>query len=453
VDGLRASLEKMRAEGLSEVAVRTFEHYYRQLAEGETGLLAEDDIVPVESVPDSERLPDADPSDALERTIVIKLNGGLGTSMGMTRAKSLIEAREGLTFLDILARQVLALRDRFGVRLPLLLMNSFATRDDSLAELESYEDLRVAGLPLDFVQNKEPKLLAEDLAPVSWPADPSLEWCPPGHGDLYTAMVTSGTLEALLAAGFRWAFVSNSDNLGAVLDPHILAWFAAEQMPFLMEVADRTEADRKGGHLAERRREGGLVLREIAQTPEADLETFQDTSRHRYFNTNNLWVDLEALDRVLRERDGVLGLPMIVNRKTVDPSDRSSPEVIQIETAMGAAVDVFDDARAVRVPRRRFAPVKTTADLLVLRSDAYRLTSDGSVEPAVEPLPVVSLSDEFKLVGDFERRFPAGVPSLRDARRLTVEGDVEFGRGVVVRDEATVHGPRRVADGEVLGPQ
>jgi UTP--glucose-1-phosphate uridylyltransferase len=450
MDGLTASIEKMRSGGVPDEAVRTFEHYYRQLAAGETGLLRESDIEPVEEVPDAAALPGADPGQALARTVVIKLNGGLGTSMGMTRAKSLLEAREGLTFLDVVSRQVLALRERFGVQLPLLLMNSFATRDDSLAALERYGDLPVGGLPLDFVQNKEPKLLAEGLTPATWEADPSLEWCPPGHGDLYTAMVTSGTLQALLDAGFRWAFVSNSDNLGAVLDPRILAWFAAEEIPFLMEVADRTEADRKGGHLAQRP-DGGLVLREIAQTPDEDVDAFQDIARHRYFNTNNLWVDLEALDRVMRERSGVLGLPMIVNRKTVDPADSSSPAVLQIETAMGAAIDVFEGAQAVRVPRRRLAPVKTTSDLLVLRSDVYELQADGRVEPLVDPLPVVDLSDEFKLVDDFEARFPGGVPSLRAASRLTVRGDVVFGTNVAVRGAAEVEGPRRVEDGSVLG--
>jgi UTP--glucose-1-phosphate uridylyltransferase len=450
MDGLTASIEKMRSGGVPDEAVRTFEHYYRQLAAGETGLLRESDIEPVEEVPDAAALPGADPGQALARTVVIKLNGGLGTSMGMTRAKSLLEAREGLTFLDVVSRQVLALRERFGVQLPLLLMNSFATRDDSLAALERYGDLPVGGLPLDFVQNKEPKLLAENLTPATWEADPSLEWCPPGHGDLYTAMVTSGTLQALLDAGFRWAFVSNSDNLGAVLDPRILAWFAAEEIPFLMEVADRTEADRKGGHLAQRP-DGGLVLREIAQTPDEDIDAFQDIARHRYFNTNNLWVDLEALDRVMRERSGVLGLPMIVNRKTVDPADSSSPAVLQIETAMGAAIDVFEGAQAVRVPRRRLAPVKTTSDLLVLRSDVYELQADGRVEPLVDPLPVVDLSDEFKLVDDFEARFPGGVPSLRAASRLTVRGDVVFGTNVAVRGAAEVEGPRRVEDGSVLG--
>src|SRR5207248_1216740 len=208
-------------------------------------------------------------------------------------------------------------------------------------------------VPLDFVQGRVPKILADDLTPATWPADPELEWAPPGHGDLYASLVTSGMLQKLLDSGYAYAFVANSDNLGAVLEPRILAWFAREQLPFAMEVADRTEADRKGGHLA-RRRGGGLVLRETAQTPDEDLDAFQDVSRHRFFNTNSLWVNLRTLDEAMREREGVLGLPMIVNRKTVDPADPHSARVIQLESAMGAAIGVFEGARALRVSRRRF---------------------------------------------------------------------------------------------------
>ena len=182
--------------------------------------------------------------------------------MGMTKAKSLLEVKDGLTFLDIIVRQVLALRASSGARIPLVLMNSFATREDSLAALREYPDLE-ADVPLDFVQNRVPKIEASSLAPVSWEPNPEQEWAPPGHGDLYPALVASGMLEALLERGYRWALVSNSDNLGAVLDARILAWLAREDIPFLMEVARRSEQDRKGGHLARRVDGGGLVLREI----------------------------------------------------------------------------------------------------------------------------------------------------------------------------------------------
>jgi UTP--glucose-1-phosphate uridylyltransferase len=320
-------------------------------------------------------------------------------------------------------------------------MNSFYTREDTLKALERHPELE-SDVPADFVQNKEPKLLVDDLTPVEWPDDPDLEWCPPGHGDVYTALQSSGTLDELLEKGYEYAFLSNSDNLGAVLDPRVLSWFAAEELPFVMEVCEKTPADRKGGHPAVLKETGRLVLRETAQTPEEDLERFSDIDTWKYFNTNNLWVNLRALAAVLEENDGVLGLPMIVNRKTVDPGDKSTPEVFQLETAMGAAVGVFEGAQTLVVPRRRFAPVKTTSDLLVLRSDAYVLTDDCRVQPSPElsgGLPLVELDpDHYKLLRDFDARFPAGPPSLVQAQRLAVEGDVRFGRDVVVRGEVTV---------------
>jgi UTP--glucose-1-phosphate uridylyltransferase len=448
MDGLRASVEKMEREGIPEAAIDTFRHYYEQLAEGATGMLPESEIEPVEDVQELDALPQGDAP--LDEAVVLKLNGGLGTSMGMTQAKSLIEAKDGQTFLDIIIRQVVELRERSGARLPLVLMNSFYTRDDALAAIG---DTATSDVPPDFVQHKEPKIRVDDLMPVEWPDDPALEWCPPGHGDLYTALLTSGMLDALLEHGYRYAFVSNSDNLGAVLDARILAWIARERIPFAMEVTARTEADRKGGHIA-LRRGGGYVLRETAQTPKEDLGALQDITRHRYVNTNNLWIDLRTLGDVMRERKGVLGLPLIVNKKTVDPGDKSTPEVFQLETAMGAAIGVFDGAQPVSVPRTRFSPVKTTEDLLALRSDAYVLTDDARVELAPQrdgTPPVVDLDDEYyKLLRDFDARFADGAPSLVECERLAVEGDVTFGREVVVRGAVSLTGPRRIEDGSVL---
>jgi len=455
-DGLNEAVEKMRAEGLSDLAVDTFADYYRRLAEGEQGVLPEDELEPVEELPDADELPDDDAGEVLDEAVVIKLNGGLGTSMGMTGPKSLLEIKDGHSFLDLTVRQVLELRRRSEARLPLVLMHSFYTRERSLAALERYPELEV-DVPLDFVQGKVPKLTADDLRPVSWPDEPELEWAPPGHGDLYTSLVGSGMLETLLDRGYEYALVANIDNLGATLEPKILAWFAREGMPFLMEVARRSEADRKGGHIA-RRKGGGLVLRETAQTRDEDLDAFQDVDRHPFFNANTIWLNLRTVAAAMDEKGGVLGLPMIVNRKTVDPTDSSSPEVIQLEAAMGAAIDVFDGAGALRVPRRRFAPVKTTNDLLMLRSDAYVLTEDARVELAPERgdrPPFIDLdSDHFKLVRDFDERFPAGPPSLIECDRLVVEGDVEFGAGVTVRGSVTVEndGPERlrIEDGTTL---
>lgn len=431
--------KKMQAEHLPEIVIRTFRRYYEQLAAGETGLIPEADIRPSASLPDLERLP-GDLAGigraALTHTVVVKLNGGLGTGMGLERAKTLLTVKDGLTFLDIIARQAL----RAGV--PLVLMNSFATRDDSLAALAKYPELS-GRIPLDFVQHKVPKVLAADLTPAAWPQEPGLEWCPPGHGDIYTALLTSGLLDTLLAHGYTYAFVANADNLGAQLDPRILGYFASQELPFLMEVADRTPVDRKGGHLAQRREDGRFILRESAQCPAEDMDAFQDIARHRYFNTNNLWLNLPVLKRLLDARAGVLGLPLIRNGKTLDPRDPASPAVYQLETAMGAAIGLFERAGALRVPRARFAPVKACDDLLAVRSDAYVLTPDWQVvaNPArtLPGPPVVSLEPRyFKLIDDLEARFPFGPPSLADCERLSVRGDLRFGRDVVCRGAAEV---------------
>src|SRR3954468_10072497 len=151
-DGLKASVEKMEAEGIPQAAIDTFRHYYEQLESGETGMLPEDTIEPVEEVTSLGDLPEED--GPLDAAVAIKLNGGLGTSMGMTRAKSLIEAKDGLTFLDVIARQVIELRERSGARVPLVLMNSFYTHDDALAALP---DEVASDVAPDFVQHKEPK--------------------------------------------------------------------------------------------------------------------------------------------------------------------------------------------------------------------------------------------------------------------------------------------------------
>ena len=451
---LKKAREKMVDAGVDPVAIDTFAHYFRLLEHGETGLVPESGIDPVD-VPSlaGVEVDDEVAAEAIRHTVVIKLNGGLGTSMGMSRAKSLLCVRKGLSFLDIIARQVLHLRQEHDATLPLIFMNSFRTSADTMAALGRYDELAVDGLPLEFLQNKVPKLVAKDLKPASWPADPDLEWCPPGHGDLYTAMRGTGLIDLLLERGYRHVFVSNSDNLGAVPDPQVAGWFAGTGAPFAIEAVRRTASDRKGGHFARRRSDGRLVLRESAQVPPGDQDALTDLERHRYMSTNNLWFDLTAMKTALDQRQGILGLPLIRNVKTVDPSDSSSPEVIQVETAMGAAIEVFDGSVLIEVGRDRFVPVKTTNDLLVLRSDVYDIGADFVLDQVSAELPYIDLDGEhYKLVGDFDRHFPEGAPSLARATSLRIEGDVTFGKGVqVVGDvEIDAKGADRIAAGTVL---
>lgn len=455
--GLLQAQEKMRAAGVAAAAIDVFSHYYGELEAGATGLILEDTIEPLLDPPvlADVQVDEVAAREALAKTALIKLNGGLGTSMGMDKAKSLLPVRDGRTFLDLIVEQVHYARTTYGVRLPLILMDSFRTRADSLAALEAHPGIAVEGLPLDFIQNQEPKILVDGLTPVSWPKDPTLEWCPPGHGDIYTAILASGVLEALLEQGFRYAATSNSDNLGAAPSATIAGWFAATGAPYAAELCRRTAADRKGGHLAIRKSDGRLILRDTAQTAPEEMDYFTDEHRHPYFHTNNLWFDLEALHEALASRGAVLGLPLIRNVKNVDPTDSTSPEVFQIETAMGAAIEVFDGATAIVVGRDRFLPVKTTNDLLLLRSDAYDLADDGVPRLAVDRAPLIDLDPKhYKKIKAFDARFPHGAPSLREATSLTVRGDWTFGAGVVVVGDAVLDDtgtPRELAAGSHVG--
>jgi len=451
--GLDEARKKMADEGVEPLAIEVFAHYYRLLEHGETGMIPESSIEPLDMPALADVVVDEEQAvEALRATAVIKLNGGLGTSMGMERAKSLLCVRRGLSFLDVIARQTLHLRKQHGVPLPLILLNSFRTSADTRAALARYADLPVEGVPSELMQNKEPKLTSADLMPVAWPKDPELEWCPPGHADLYTALVTSGLLDHLIASGYRYAFCSNADNLGAVADPRVAGWFAGSGAPFAIESVRRTPSDRKGGHFARRKSDGRIILRESAQTLPEDREALADLDRHRFTSTNNVWFDLQALRTELDRRDGVLGLPLIRNVKTVDPSDPNSPEVIQIEAAMGAAIEVFEGAQTIEVGRDRFVPVKTTNDLLLLRSDSYDMGEDFVLDQVAEQLAYVDLSASYKRVAEFDKRFPEGVPSMRRAQSLVVDGDWTFGGGVTVVGDAHLtedHG--HVAPGSELG--
>jgi len=430
--------EKMKAEGLNDAAIAAFKYNLGVLTSGANLMIPETEISPVDSLPDYASLTKEDPS-LLAKTVMLKLNGGLGTGMGLEKAKSLLELKDGMTFLDFIAQQVLKMRKDNGLDIQFLLMNSFATSQDSLEALAKYDTLPAGGMSLEFQQNKAPKVTESDLTPASWPDNPACEWCPPGHGDVYPAMLGTGTLDGLIAKGYKYMFVSNSDNLGATMDLKLLTWFAESGAPFAMECAARTDADKKGGHLAKKGE--GLILRESAQCPDEDEKEFQNVDKYKFFNTNNLWVDLEALSATMKANNGVLPLPVIKNGKTVDPRDKKSTKVLQLETAMGAAIASFPGAAAILIPRTRFAPVKTTNDMLALMSDAYEVTEDYRMvlkaERAGVP-PNIKLDGAYKFVDALLTLVPEGPPSLIGCSKLTIEGKMKFAKGVVFKGAVKV---------------
>jgi len=436
---------KMEAESISQSAISAFESTFKALVAGETGIIPESTISPASGLLslDDDIIPNitSDPS-LLSEAVVLKLNGGLGTGMGLDFAKSLLPVKGDDTFLDLTAKQVLKMREEFKSNVKFMLMNSFSTSEDTLAFFQKKYPSIAGEAGLEMMQNKVPKLDATTYEPATCSTDPSNEWCPPGHGDLYAALVGSGRLDALLADGFKYMFVSNSDNLGATLDLAILTHFAKSDASFMMECCQRTENDKKGGHLAVRKSDSQLILRESAMCADEDEAEFQNITKHQFFNTNNLWIRLDKLKEIVIKSGGFIPLPMIKNSKTVDPKDDSSQKVIQLETAMGAAIECFAGASAIVVPRRRFAPVKKCNDLLLLRSDAYVITDD--FRAVLNPkcggsAPVVSLdSKKFKLVGKLDEATVGGIPSLVGCKRLTIKGKVTMTSRTVFKGSVSI---------------
>ncbi len=458
---VEAFTSKMRLEKMPELAIEMFVRFYKQLTNGNGATIHESDIVSVkpDEIEQVERFDryEAYGYDALKKTIILKLNGGLGTTMGLRRPKSLITTKNELSFLDICLGQAGHLSERLRQRVPLVFMNSFFTEKRTLDALATHGDPPSVSVQT-FLQHKFPKVLASTLEPVSCPSQKFLEWNPAGHGDLLLALETTGLLRQFLDDGYRYLFVSNIDNLSAQVDLGILGYLHREQVDFLMEVTQRTDLDRKGGHLA-RLKNGRLALREASQCNESDRTLFSDIVRHPFFNTNNLWINLESA-RAMIDAKKYRDSSFIINRKKLDPLDSSSPDVIHLEWALGSSIALFEKSTAVKVPRSRFTPVKNCEDILLLWSDYYSI-EDGyqiSANPARRSdHPIISLDPSFYSNVDFlYARFPQGAPSLVDCESLSIKGDVKFGRNVAIHGAVSItnNSPRQVTiedDSEISG--
>ncbi|KAF9230700.1 UTP--glucose-1-phosphate uridylyltransferase [Melanogaster broomeanus] len=385
----------------------------------------EDQIIPYDQLP---RIPDPN---VLSKLAVLKVNGGLGTSMGMSGAKSALEVKDGLTFLDLTVKQVEHLNTTQQVDVPLVLMTSFNTYDDTIRIVKKYVSQRTK--IITFNQSRYPRIWKDSLQPCPRRVgDDKKHWYPPGHGDLYHSLVHSGVLDRLLAAGKEYLFVSNSDNLGAIVDQNILQHMVDTGADFLMEVTNKTKGDITGGTLINY--DGSMRLLEIAQVPLEHMDDFKSVRKFKIFNTNNLWINLRALKTIMD--DGGMNLDIIVNPKITDDGQ----PVIQLETAAGAAVKHFKNAHGINVPRSRFLPVKSCSDLLLIKSDIYSL-KDGQLTMSENrtfgSVPVITFGDHFKKIQDFQARFKK-IPTIIDLDHLTVSGDVHFGRGVTLRGTVIV---------------
>jgi UTP--glucose-1-phosphate uridylyltransferase len=240
-------------------------------------------------------------------------------------------------------------------------------------------------------------------------------------------LVDSGVLDKLLGMGKEYVFLSNIDNLAATVSFDILDYMMEHGNEFIMEVTEKTRADIKGGTLI--KYHGKTKLLEIAQVPKEHVSEFKSIKKFKIFNTNNLWISLKAIKRVVTD-DALKTIDIIQNPKVV-----KSVRYLQLETAAGAAVQFFEKSIGVNVPRSRFLPVKLTSDLLAVQSDLYKLDHGTLVmnpERVFPSVPVVKLGDKYKYVSDYQKRL-GGKINILELDHLTISGDVYLGPNVTLK--------------------
>ncbi len=376
----------------------------------------------------------------LKKLAVCRLNGGLGTSMGCVGPKSAIEVRDGASFMDLAVTQIKVLNEKYQARVPLVLMNSQNTEQDTKKIIQKYAgDLQIH----TFKQNWLPRLRRDSFMPMAKARFGEDSFYPPGHGDFYDSFPASGILDQLLQEGKEWIFIANSDNLGASIDLKILAYLEQSKCPFLMEVTPKTRADVKGGTLVQTP-QNPLNLLEIAQVPKEHREEFKSVLKFKIFNTNNIWINLKALKTRLEQ--GKVTREVLTNSKTI----QGFP-VVQLETALGSAINWWADSKAIQVPRNRFLPVKKTDDLLLVQSNLFEIMDGVLVRHPgrqFSNLPLIRLGDCFRDYAAYQERFEQ-IPDLLDLDLLTVVGDVWFGREmelkgnvILVSQQGKLHLPR-----------
>jgi UTP--glucose-1-phosphate uridylyltransferase len=431
---MKKFVDKMKSFGINDLAIKIFTHNFSKMTSGDLGVIPSSEIEPIDDAHTTlhhhhiHNLSQTELLEYAKKVCVIKLNGGLGTGMGLNGPKSQLVVKNNLNFLEICIKQIEAFRNKYQINVPLVFMNSFSTHDRTMENIERMNFLNPL-LQNFFMENKSPKIkkitTSEGLIlyePAVFSKNPDLEWAPPGHADIYPSIYHSGFLDDLLGLGFEYLFVSNVDNLGAVFNLAILEKVIELDSSFVMEVANRTEMDKKGGHLA--RISERLLLRESSQVSPEDSEDFQNYLKYSKFNTNSIWIKIKVLKDILDQNKGILDLPIIINEKNIYPTDSLSEKIIQLETAMGSAISYFSDARLVLVPEFRFLPVKNTAQLLYLISDAVDITQEYILLPNSR-FPVHLESRFYKNVSEFYEKFKV-IPSIKNCTSFKISSDIYF---------------------------
>eukprot|EP01132_Coremiostelium_polycephalum_P008401 gene8401-10317_t len=380
----------------------------------------------------------------LHKLAVVKLNGGLGTRMGCKGAKSSIEIAPGISFLDMTVAHIEQVNQDYAVDIPLILMNSFKTHNETNKIIEKYKTHRVT--IKTFSQSKFPRMYKDTLnvvPKVNAPYNPK-EWYPPGSGDVFRSLQRSGLLEELLSQGKEYLFISNVENLGAVIDIQVLNHIHLQKVEFGLEVTNRINTDSTGGILMSYKEK--LHLLELSQVRQDKLKRFKD---FKYWNTNNIWVNLKSVQSLLKEDK--LVLDWIVAYPSEDHKT-----MVQLETPAGMGIQNFQNSVAIFVPRDRYRPIKSTSQLLLAQSNLFQFEHGQVVlNPKREAtdIPLVKLGEDFQTISEYEKRFKS-IPDMLELDHLTVSGDVYFGSKCTLKGTVIIvanHGERiDIPDGVTL---
>ena len=357
--------------------------------------------------------------------------------MGLTGPKSSIIVKEKKSFLQLIFDQVRVLNKTFNCSVPLVLMNSFNTEAETKKFVAEAKDIDI----ICFNQHQFPRLDRETFLPMAQSKDaPGQFWYPPGHGDIFDSMLTSGTLDELRKRGIEMIFISNVDNLGANLSTKLLVHLNKSNNDVMIELTAKTPADVKGGTIIRYKFDNPTPEKvfkdlEIAQVPPQYVSEFKSLRKFSLFNTLNLWVRLPFVEEALK--NGRLQLDVIQNPKVMD-----GHPVLQLETAAGSIVSCSARVDVVEVPRIRFIPTKTCADLSLVMSNFYIWdpeTGTLQINPkrTFSSLPVISLGQGYSKLPEFRLRMPS-IPAMDQLESLTVVGDVRFGAGVELRGNVVI---------------
>jgi len=428
LESLSACLKVLKNLNPHPLVEKQFVSMYTRYINGDTGRIKWQDIQPLEAQ-DSVPLEALKPEHrnlglkAMNQVGFVKLNGGLGTSMGCKGAKSAIVIKGNDTFLDLIANQVLDLRAQYNAQIPLIFLNSYNTTAECHSVLDGKIDF------IELIQHQFPRIDAQSKVPTQF-RDDHENWNPPGHGDLLLSLITTGALHSLKEKGITHLFVSNADNLGPSIHPDILGYMIANDLEFVMETTPKSKEDVKGGTLI--RYQGHLHLLERAQVEPEHLSDFEDISEFKVFNTNNIWIKLSALEKILSEPD--FELPLIANPKTI----HGTP-CVQLESALGSAIYLFKSA-SILVGRNRFLPVKKTSDLLIIASDLIQKNEHENLEfenKHIITYPHIELSSEYNYVDYFHSAFTK-IPSLKALAELKIKGPLQVNEGVVLKGKVAI---------------